>query len=366
MYRNHKPFTVLFSPFLRSFAGIPLTSNIVSYVLQTCNFVVYTSIQVLTLQFSDAHPMVDAKTQGVIYFMNHFSTSLSGEFAYNPAVTHESTEGGPVPTRNHDIKPRRFPACPASLMTRVSVAPARSPSHHAGTALDRPIASRLRVAAQQRGQRCRRRSPQVPDRCASASLHGALPERRSNTVAARVCPTLLVTGWLTVSDETIEQAGLHVSERVESVPRALRQPGPAVDALVAEVSSLHMALAIQFVSLAQARRVRAAAIIYEYGSVQALALIRLAGFHLFHSVGGRVDQAFVLARLQQSAAVMLAAKPTANDPMLRFRRNVGGWAPATPMGPSCAIRTGSPVTLPGRHARPRTPGERHPVGASSK
>ncbi len=271
-----------------------------------------------------------------------------------------------MPTRNHDIKPRRFPACPASWMTRVSVAPARSPLHHAGAALDRPIASRLRVAAQQRGQRCRRRSPQVTDRCASASLHGALPEQRSNTVAACVCPTLLVTGVMTASDETIEQAGLHVSERVESVPRALRQPGPAVDALIAEVSSLHMALAIQFVSLAQARRVRAAAIIYEYGSVQALSLIRLAGFHLFHSVGGRVDQAFVLARLQQSAAVMLAAKPTANDPMLRFRRDVGGWAPATPMGPSCAIRTGSPVTLPGRHARPRTPGERRPVGASSK
>ncbi|MDN7488796.1 MULTISPECIES: hypothetical protein [unclassified Burkholderia] len=285
--------------------------------------------------------------------MNHFSASLPGKFAYNPAVPHESTEGGPVPTRNHDIKPRRFPACPASLMARVSVAPARSPSHHVGAAPDRSIASRLRVAAQQRGQRCRRRSPQLTDGCASACLNGALPERRSNTVAARACPTLLVTGGLTASDETIEQFGLHVSERVESVSRALVQPGLAVDALIAEVSSLHMDLAIQFVSLAQARRVRAAAIIYAYGSAQALSLIRLAGFHLFHSVGGRIDQTYVLTQLQQSAAVMLAAKPTANDPMLWFRRDVGGCAPPTPVGPSCGIRTGSPVTLPGRHARPR-------------
>ncbi|WP_423364806.1 hypothetical protein [Burkholderia sp. LMG 21824] len=307
----------------------------------------------LETRFSGAVATLDAQTSGTNYSMNHFSASLSGKFAYNPAVTHESTEGGPVPTRNHDIKPRRFPACPASLMARVSVAPARSPSHHAGAAPDRPIASRLRVAAQQRGQRCPHRSPQVTDRCASAALNGALHEWRSNTVAARPCPTLLVTGGLTASDETIERAGLHVSERVESVSRALRQPGPAVDALIAEVTSLQMDLAIQFVSLALARRVRAAALIYEYGSVQALSLVRLAGFHLFRSVGGRIDQAFVLAKLQQSAAVTLAAKPTANDPILRFRRDVGGWAPATPTGPSCAIRAGSPATLPGRHARPR-------------
>ena len=42
-----------------------------------------------------------------------------------------------MPTRNHDIKPRRFPACPASWMARVSVAPARNPLHHVGAALDR-------------------------------------------------------------------------------------------------------------------------------------------------------------------------------------------------------------------------------------
>lgn len=242
-----------------------------------------------------------------------------------------------MPTRNHDIKPRRFPACPASLMARVSVAPARSPSHHVGAAPDRSIASRLRVAAQQRGQRCRHRSPQLTDRCASASLNGALPGRRSNTIAARACPTLLVTGGLTASDETIEQFGLHVSERVESVSRALVQPGLAVDALIAEVSSLHMDLAIQFVSLAQARRVRAAAIIYAYGSAQALSLIRLAGFHLFHSVGGRIDQTYVLTQLQQSAAVMLAAKPTANDLCCGF----AGTSAAAPRQRQSVRRAGS-------------------------
>ncbi len=256
-----------------------------------------------------------------------------------------------MPTRNHDIKPRRFPACPASLMARVAVATARSPSHQPGAAPGRPVASRLRVAAQQHGQRCRRRSPQVTDRCSSAGLNGALPERRSNTIAAGACPTLLVTGGLTASDETVERVGLHVSERVESVSRALRQPGLDVDALIAEVSSLHVDLANQFVSLAQARRVRAAAIVYEYGSAQALSVVRLAGFHLFRSVGGRIDEALVLAKLQQSVALTFAAKLVENAPISRFRRDVDGWDPATPMGPSCAIRAGSPVTLPGRHAR---------------
>lgn len=63
-------------------------------------------------------------------------------------------------------------------------------------------------------------------------------------------------GGLTVSDETFERAGLQVSQRVESVSRALRQPGLAVDALIAEVTSLHMDLATRFVSLAWARRAR--------------------------------------------------------------------------------------------------------------
>ncbi|WP_244107158.1 hypothetical protein [Burkholderia anthina] len=285
--------------------------------------------------------------------MNRFYASLFRKFAYNPAVTHQSTKGGPVPTRNPDIKPRRFPACPASLMARVAVATARTPSHHTGAAPGWPVASRLRVAAQQRGQRCRRRSPLAADRCASAGPNGALLERRPNTIAARTYPTLLVTGGLTASDETVERVGLHVSERVESVSQALRQPGLAVDALIAEVTSLHRDLATQFVSLARARRVRAAAIVYEYGSAQALSVVRLAGFHLFRSVGGRIDQAIVLAKLQQSVAVTLAAKPAAKDPILRFRRDADGWVRAAPIGPSCAIRAGSPVTLPGRHARPR-------------
>lgn len=258
-----------------------------------------------------------------------------------------------MPTRNHAIKPRRLLACPASLIARVSVATARGPSGHAGAASGRPIGPRRRPAAQRPGDRCRHRSPQRAALCASASLNGKWAEPRSNAIAARVHPTLLVTGSLTASDEAAERAGLHVSERVESLSRALRQPGLAVDALIAEVSSLHIDQANQFVSLAQARHVRAAALVYEHGSAQALSVVRLAGFHLFRSIGGCVDQTFVLAKLQQSVAFTMAATPAANDPVLRFHRDGEGWVRAPSTGPSCAARAGAPVTRPGRHTCPR-------------
>ncbi|WP_208604148.1 hypothetical protein [Burkholderia diffusa] len=269
-----------------------------------------------------------------------------------------------MPTRNHDIKPRPLPACRASSMARATVVVARGPSHRAGVGRGRRIASRLRVAAQQRDQRGERCSTQVIGRCASAPTNAALAAPRSNT-AARTVPTLLVTGGLTVPDETFERAGLQVSQRVESVSRALRQRGLAVDALIAEVTSLHMDLATRFASLAWARRVRAAAIVYEYGTVQALALIRLAGFHAFRSVGGQIDRAFVLTKLQESVADTRAAKPTATEPVLPLHRQADGWATASPNDPSCAISAGSPVTPAARHACTRAR-ERHLVDASPK
>lgn len=270
-----------------------------------------------------------------------------------------------MPTRNHDIKPRRFPACRASSMARATVVvTACGPSNRAGAAHGRRIASRLHVAARQRDQRGEWRSTQVIGRCASAAVNVALAEPGSSA-ATRTCPALLVMGGLTVSDETFERAGLQVSQRVESVSRALRQPGLAVDALIAEVTSLHMDLATRFVSLAWARRARAAAIVYEYGSVQALALIRLAGFHAFRSVGGQIDLAFVLAKLQESVAVTRAEKPAATGPVLRLHRQVDGWIAASPNDPSCAFAAGSPVTLARRHACPRAR-ERHLMDASPK
>ncbi|KPJ34633.1 hypothetical protein BMUNKI379_11970 [Burkholderia multivorans] len=258
-----------------------------------------------------------------------------------------------MPTRNHAINPRRLLACPASLIGRGSVASARGPSRHAGAASGPPVASRRLEAAQCRGERRRHRSPQQTTPCASAGPNNTSVEPRSNSVAARAHPTLLVTGSLTASDEAAEGAGLHVCERVESLARALRQPCLAVDALIAEVTSLHIDLANQFVSLARARHVRAAALVYEHGSAQALSAVRRAGFHLFRSVGGRVDQTFVLTKLQQSVAVTLAATMAANDPVWRLYRDVEGWARAPSACPSCAYRAGAPATRPHRHACPR-------------
>ncbi|WP_419690008.1 GTP cyclohydrolase I [Burkholderia theae] len=115
---------------------------------------------------------------------------------------------------------------------------------------------------------------------------------------------------------------------------------------------MHTHLANQFMSLACARRVRAAAIVYEYGSEQALSVIRRAGFHLFPSVGGRINQAFVLAKLQQSVAVTLAANQANDETILQAHREANSLPPEETINASCAIRGGSSVTLPRRHACP--------------
>lgn len=256
-----------------------------------------------------------------------------------------------MPTRNHDIKPCRFPACPGVASARVAFATARGREYRPDATPGRKIASRLRVAAQRHAQRSPRRPPQATSRCAGVGPV-AVP-LGSTDVAACACPTLLVTGGLTASDAMIERIGLRVSERAESVARALRQPGPVVDALFAQVTSLHADLASQLVSLAQARRVRAAAIVYEYGSAPAIFAACLAGFDLFRSVGDQIDQVFVLAKLQRAAAAALAAQPARDEPPVRFRRQVDRWGQAAPGVPSCAVNAGHPVTLPGRHARPR-------------
>lgn len=254
-----------------------------------------------------------------------------------------------MPTRNHDIKSCRFPARPAVAAARVAFATARDRAHRLDATPDSQIASRLRAVGQWRVGCSLRRSPQATDRCARA--RPIIDPLAPNNVAACTSPTLLVTGSLTASDAIIKRIGWRVSERVESVSRALRQPGPPVDALFAHVTSLHVDLANQLVSLAQARRVRAAAIVYERGSAPAIFAACLAGFHLFRSTGDQIDQVFVLAKLQRDVA--LASMPDEDDPPLRFRRQVDIGGPAAPSDSSCTVNAGHPVTLSGRHAYPR-------------
>ncbi|KWA33492.1 hypothetical protein WL27_22835 [Burkholderia multivorans] len=265
-----------------------------------------------------------------------------------------------MPLRNRDIKPRRFLACPNSMMARVSVATARSPSHHAVVFPVRSIALRLRSTVRQHARHYPRRSPEETNRCASADRNAERPERRSNAIAAHARPTLLVTGRLAASDEIVERVGLHVSERAESVARALRQSNLSVDALIAHVALLRVDLAVQFVSLAQARGVRAAAVVYEYGSAQALSIVSLAGFLLFRSVRGHIDQPFVLTKLQQSIATMYAATPAAPLEILRMGQKVKGYALA---GSSRMIGAGSPAVSASRPA-PTRGHKRHPSEAS--
>ncbi|HDR9255253.1 TPA: MerR family transcriptional regulator [Burkholderia vietnamiensis] len=255
-----------------------------------------------------------------------------------------------MPTRNDHIKLSRLAIRAAAGRMRAA-ATARARSHRPAANADEP-ASRQRLAALTRGERRRRPQPQATDRCARAD-GTTLAEADLGTPAY---PTLLVMGDLFAADMPVAPTappGLRVSERAESVFQALRQPELFVDAFVAHVTWLHSDVAQLLVSLAHGRRVRAAAVVYEYGSVRAVELLRVAGFDLFRAADGQVDRQFVLAKLKRAVAATFAPERTDSEPELPRTRHRDDTTPAARHRTSHARRRRDRAGRPGRHARAR-------------
>ncbi|KVG11585.1 MerR family transcriptional regulator [Burkholderia vietnamiensis] len=259
-----------------------------------------------------------------------------------------------MPTRNDHIKLSRLAIRAAAGRMRAA-ATARARSHRPAANADEP-ASRQRLAALTRGERRRRPQPQATDRCARAE---ATFVRADETTLAEAdlgtpaYPTLLVMGDLFAADMPVAPAGLRVSERAESVFQALRQPALFVDAFIAHVTWLHSDVAQLLVSLAHGRRVRAAAVVYEYGSVRAVELLRVAGFDLFRAADGQVDRQFVLAKLKRAVAATFAPERTDSEPELPRTRHRDDTTPAARHRTSHARRRRERAGRPGRQARAR-------------
>jgi hypothetical protein len=266
-----------------------------------------------------------------------------------------------VPTRNDHIKLSRLAIRAAAGRMRAAAATARARSHRPAANADEP-ASRQRLAALTRGERRRRPQPQAIDRCARAE---ATFVRTDGTTLAEAdlgtpaYPTLLVMGELFAADMPVAPVapaappGLRVSERAESVFQALRQPALFVDAFVAHVTWLHSDVAQLLVSLAHGRRVRAAAVVYEYGSVRAVELLRIAGFDLFRAADGQVDRQFVLAKLKRAVAATFAPERTDSEPESPRTRHRDDTTPAARHRTSHARHRRERAGRPGRQARAR-------------
>ncbi|HDR9203886.1 TPA: MerR family transcriptional regulator [Burkholderia vietnamiensis] len=263
-----------------------------------------------------------------------------------------------MPTRNDHIKLSRLAIRAAAGRMRAAAATARARSHRSAVNADEP-APRQRLAALTRGERRRRPQPQATDRCARAE---ATFVRADETTLAEAdlgtpaYPTLLVMGDLFAADMPVAPAapaGLRVSERAESVFQALRQPALFVDAFIAHVTWLHSDVAQLLVSLAHGRRVRAAAVVYEYGSVRAVELLRVAGFDLFRAADGQVDRQFVLGKLKRAVAATFAPERTDSEPELPRTRHRDDTTPAARHRTSHARRRGDRAGRPGRQARAR-------------
>ncbi|KVF12089.1 MerR family transcriptional regulator [Burkholderia vietnamiensis] len=263
-----------------------------------------------------------------------------------------------MPTRNDHIKLSRLAIRAAAGRMRAAAATARARSHRPAANADEP-ASRQRLAALTRGERRRRPQPQAIDRCARAEATFVRADETTLVEAdlgTPAYPTLLVMGDLFAADMPVAPAappGLRVSERAESVFQALRQPELFVDAFVAHVTWLHSDVAQLLVSLAHGRRVRAAAVVYEYGSVRAVELLRVAGFDLFRAADGQVDRQFVLAKLKRAVAATFAPERADSEPELPRTRHRDDTTPAARHRTSHARRRRERAGRPGRQARAR-------------
>lgn len=155
------------------------------------------------------------------------------------------------------------------------------------------------------------------DRC--TDMRASIRKVRDRGCESTFFPTLMVAGQLDLSDAALAAIGLRVIQRVESVDQSMREPGVVVDAVVVVVGFFRARLALELLEFAQAYRVRAAAIVYAFGSARALELSRFTGFHLFESVAGRFNEEFILAKLRHEVVVTF---PIAQNSRLRDVRLV--------------------------------------------
>ncbi|MFP3710744.1 MerR family transcriptional regulator, partial [Paraburkholderia sp. SIMBA_009] len=90
---------------------------------------------------------------------------------------------------------------------------------------------------------------------------------------------------------------IHIAARIESIDEASRHTGTSADALIATTTSLHEDVVSQLASAAQALNAHAVAVIYGFGTAEAVELARLSGFELFRSTEGQTNSASIISKL---------------------------------------------------------------------
>ncbi|HDR9203889.1 TPA: MerR family transcriptional regulator [Burkholderia vietnamiensis] len=157
--------------------------------------------------------------------------------------------------------------------------------------------------------------------------------------------SLAVVGALPISASAIERMGIHIAARIESIDEASRHTGPSADALIATTTSLHEDVVSQLASAAQALNAHAVAVIYGFGTAEAVELARLSGFELFRSTEGQTNSASIISKLAQAVVKARQANDAARGLWLRTQRRFDEATLASLSGLSTTVKCECPRHL---------------------
>jgi hypothetical protein len=157
--------------------------------------------------------------------------------------------------------------------------------------------------------------------------------------------SLAVVGALPISASAIERMGIHIAARIESIDEASRHTGPSADALIATTTSLHEDVVSQLASAAQALNAHAVAVIYGFGTAEAVELARLSGFELFRSTEGQTNSASIISKLAQAVVKARQVNDAERRLWLRTQRRFDEATLASLSGLSTTVKCECPRHL---------------------
>jgi hypothetical protein len=139
--------------------------------------------------------------------------------------------------------------------------------------------------------------------------------------------------------------GIHIAARIESIDEASRHTGPSADALIATTTSLHEDVVSQLASAAQALNAHAVAVIYGFGTAEAVELARLSGFELFRSTEGQTNSASIISKLAQAVVKARQVNDAERGLWLRTQRRFDEATLASLSGLSTTVKCECPRHL---------------------
>ena len=157
--------------------------------------------------------------------------------------------------------------------------------------------------------------------------------------------SLAVVGALSIPESAIERMGIRIAARIDSLDDTSAHAGTSVDALIATTTSLHEDVVSQLAAVAQQLKAHAVAVVYGFGTAEAVELARLSGFELFRSTEGQTNPISIISKLAQAVVKSRQSNDADRGLWLRTRRRFDEATLASLSGLSTTVKCECPRHL---------------------